>query len=119
MTGFLPPAALRNRIGDLAALAATANEGAHVPIARHRDREYRALVEAVDAQTPCIDDDRFIADRPSELTSEDIAAMSSLCSQCDVRRLCRAYADAARVEIGFWAGRQYPATTGAETICPI
>lgn len=114
MTGLLPPAALRDRLGDLAALAAASNADEHVPIARHKKREYVALVDAVDSQTPCIDDDRFTVDQPSELTRNDIDAMSAMCARCDVRRLCRAYADAARVEIGFWAGKQYPIKTRAE-----
>lgn len=50
---------------------------------------------------PCAGLDVFTADRR---TDDERALCASICMKCPIRDLCDAYATAARVEGGYWAG---------------
>jgi hypothetical protein len=53
---------------------------------------------------PCHARDLFTADR---LSDEQRAECASICATCPVADLCDAYATAANVPSGFWAGHLY------------
>jgi hypothetical protein len=53
---------------------------------------------------PCADRALFTADRLSEEQRDECA---SICATCPVASVCDAYAVAARVQSGFWAGYLY------------
>lgn len=53
---------------------------------------------------PCADRALFTFDR---LSDEQMTECASICAACPVLELCDAYATAARVQSGFWAGRFY------------
>lgn len=110
MTGFLPPAALRDRLGDLHALAADGITEEQEPLMRDSPHELTALDHAIAAagRTPCAGDVRFTTDRPATLTPADLAAMRAMCASCRIRPQCAAYAAAAQPPVGFWAGHQHP-----------
>ncbi|TQK19109.1 transcription factor WhiB [Microbacterium sp. SLBN-154] len=73
--------------------------------AQRADKAHERLLEGMVERTPgCKGIDAFTADR---LTRDDIAALKPICTACDLRLLCAAYADAARPRVGFWAGRYY------------
>lgn len=110
VSGLLPPAALRSRVGDLEARVKAELAEDHQPPMRDRPREYAALVTAITTEipAPCIGDDRFTADRPRDLSLLDVADLHAVCTSCEIRVQCAAYAAAARPPIGFWAGQQYP-----------
>ncbi|WP_460802274.1 WhiB family transcriptional regulator [Microbacterium sp. GXF6406] len=68
------------------------------------DLAWQALSDALDEVTPrCTDNPLFTADR---LTNEEQEACGHMCASCPVFDLCDAYAKAAGVKAGFWAGRQ-------------
>ena len=76
---------------------------------RRRDEpgtvEYAALHDALTRYTPpCSDDARYITDNVDDAT---LAELSAGCDLCDIRPLCRAYANTARPKGGFWAGKRY------------
>ncbi len=110
VTGFLPPAALRDRLGDLHALAVDGITDEQEPLIRDSPDELAALDHAIAATggTKCVDDVRFTTDRPAALTPADLSEMRAMCASCRVRPQCGAYAAAAEPPVGFWAGRQYP-----------
>lgn len=61
--------------------------------------EHAALLEALKANpAPCKDVAGFIADRP------DSAQLRPICVRCPVLAQCDAYAVAAKIRTGFWAG---------------
>jgi hypothetical protein len=73
--------------------------------AKSGEAEYAALMTAADEHyTPCIGDDRYIAD---ELTELDQVQMRGICRTCPLIDLCREYATAAKVTGGYWAGKHY------------
>ncbi len=53
---------------------------------------------------PCHARDLFTADR---LSDQQRAECASICASCPVAGLCDAYATAAKVPSGFWAGHLY------------
>lgn len=57
---------------------------------------------------PCKGDPLYTTDE--RLTPDDLALMGSLCASCDVLIECHAYATAAKVQAGYWAGRKYGRT---------
>lgn len=57
-----------------------------------------------DAEPECAGLDLFTADG---LSDADRAVCASICAQCPVIELCDAYASAAGVIAGFWAGHAY------------
>lgn len=59
---------------------------------------------------PCADRALFTADRLSEEQRDECAA---ICATCSVASPCGAYAIAAKVKAGFWAGRLYSAKNTA------
>ena len=63
--------------------------------------EYVAL--AADTTVLCAGDARFTADH-DQLAAADPEQMTTMCARCPIRRLCARYAEAGRVETGFWAG---------------
>jgi hypothetical protein len=54
--------------------------------------------------TPCDGRALFTADR---LSDEQRALCASICTTCPIAVLCDAYASAAKVPSGFWAGHSY------------
>ena len=50
---------------------------------------------------PATDEKGFVANR---LTDEQRSECASICARCPVIDLCDAYATAAKVDFGFWAG---------------
>lgn len=110
MTGLLPPAALRDRLGDLRTLVVNGITDEQEPLMRDSPDELAALDQAIAATggTKCADDVRFTTDRPAVLTPADVSEMRAMCASCRVRPQCAAYAAAALPPVGFWAGRQYP-----------
>ena len=70
------------------------------------DTAWDALNEALEHYTPLCDGRAlFTAD---SRTDEQRALCASICARCPVADLCDAYATAANVAAGFWAGRSYP-----------
>jgi hypothetical protein len=64
-----------------------------------------ALNEALqDARPACAGQALFTAD---SLTADQRGDCSSICARCPVLHLCGAYATAAKVTSGFWAGHSY------------
>lgn len=69
------------------------------------DAAWAALDEALqDYEPPCVGHDAFTAD---QLTEGERAWCAVLCARCPVFALCEAYATAASVRVGFWAGHAY------------
>lgn len=105
MTGFPPPSAVLNLIGELPTLGL---EDVGVPVTRERPREYAVLQRALDVhQGPCVGDARFTAE-PETLTTTDTQDMRRMCLTCPVAVACGTYAAAALPSAGMWAGTQYP-----------
>jgi hypothetical protein len=70
------------------------------------DAAWDALNEALeDYAPPCNGRALFTAD---SRTDEQRALCASISARCPVADLCDAYATAAKVASGFWAGRSYP-----------
>lgn len=66
---------------------------------------WAALDDALqDYEPPCDGNELFTADGLGESARAECAA---LCARCLVSDLCEAFADAANVKCGFWAGHQY------------
>lgn len=69
------------------------------------DAAWAALDDALqDYEPPCDGNDLFTADGLGESARSECAA---LCARCLVSDLCEAFADAANVKCGFWAGYAY------------
>lgn len=69
------------------------------------DAAWDALSSALEHVTPpCEGLDAFTADR---LTDDERYMCESICAGCPLADVCEAYATAAQVESGFWAGRSY------------
>lgn len=86
------------------------------PAVTSAEAEYATLQDALQFYTPpCAGDDRYTAD---ELDEAARAELSAGCDLCNIRPLCRAYAQSARPKGGFWAGKRYsnnpPARTGTK-----
>lgn len=69
------------------------------------DAAWEALnAEVRDYAPPCDGHALFTADG---LSDEQRALCASICAECPVVALCDAYATAAKVTSGFWAGHSY------------
>ena len=69
------------------------------------DDAWEALSASLqDFAPPCEGRALFTADR---LTDDERALCESICARCPVADLCDAYATAAKVDSGFWAGHSY------------
>ena len=69
------------------------------------DAAWDALNKALEDVVPaCRGQALFTVER---LTDEEWAECAAICDRCPVFRLCGAYATAAKVPSGFWAGRSY------------
>lgn len=87
------------------------------------DEAWHALSASLENSEPlCNGDDLFTADH---LSDEDREWCASVCGRCPVQEACDAYATAAKVNSGFWAGRSYSAkrnratsTTDAGAVTP-
>lgn len=68
--------------------------------------------EAWDALNAAMEDDAPLCEGQALFTTdglnnEDRAVCASICVRCPVADLCNAYAMAAKMTSGFWAGRYY------------
>ena len=69
------------------------------------DEAYEALHTALQTRPPeCVDIDLFTTD---DLTRADVEVLAPICASCDLRLLCRRYAETAKVTAGYWAGTLY------------
>ena len=68
--------------------------------------EYYALQEALKTETPGCDGLTAFTDTAGTMTDDQRELMESICWQCPVLELCRAFAHVARPE-GFWAGQRW------------
>lgn len=75
-------------------------------VARDPDRDALDLVLA-GYKVPCADDDRFTQDRIPASTERLLRAV---CSSCEARPACDAYATSTQPAAGYWAGTPYGAS---------
>ncbi|WP_286794267.1 WhiB family transcriptional regulator [Microbacterium sp. UBA3394] len=106
---LLPPPAVIARLGDTRALVAEITTSGPARAVLDRPQEFAALADVIRNHPPkCANDPRFTRDRVS---ADDAAEMSALCTRCPARTACHAYADAADMTTGYWAGHDYSEET--------